>query len=257
MDEPERAMIDSHTDTPPIDAPLVDAVLRPVRGHMAFESCVEQLGSAIQLGIFRAGDRLPPERELAERLSVSRATLREAISALRVAGFVSTTRGRGGGTVVESVGASENWRPDQPSGPARLADIEDITVFRSIIEPGAAYRAAQVDLSADQRGLLISCLRDLRESETPAEYRQADARLHLAIATVCGSDELSTACNAVQIKIHQLLAEIPFLQKNIESSEEQHRIIVQAILDGDADRARFVMHDHCAATAALLKGLLK
>ena len=248
---------DSGADAAPIDSPLVDAVLRPVRGHMAFESCVEQLGSAIQLGIFRAGDRLPAERELAERLSVSRATLREAISALRAAGFVSTTRGRGGGTIVESVVVPGDWRPDQAAVPARASDIEDVTVFRAVIEPGAAYQAAQTDLSADQRELLRSCLRDLDAAGSPAEYRQADARLHLAIATVCGSDELSTACNTVQIKIHQLLAEIPFLQKNIESSEEQHRIIVQAILDGDADRARFVMHDHCAATAALLKGPLK
>jgi GntR family transcriptional regulator, transcriptional repressor for pyruvate dehydrogenase complex len=241
--------------TSAVDSPLVDAVLHPVRGHMAFESCVEQLGSAIQLGIFRPGDRLPSERELAERLNVSRATLREAISALRAAGFVSTTRGRGGGTIVEPIAA--DWRPDRPSGVDRQAEIEDLTVFRSVIEPGAAYRAAQTDLSADQRRLLSECLRDLDAASSPAAYRQADARLHLAIATVCGSEALSTSCNTVQVKVHQLLAEIPFLQKNIESSEEQHRVIVRAILDGDADRARFVMHDHCAATAALLKGLLK
>ncbi|MBN9154493.1 MAG: FadR family transcriptional regulator [Microbacterium sp.] len=250
-------MIDTVTSstTGAVDSPLVDAVLRPVRGHMAFESCVEQLGSAIQLGIFRPGDRLPSERELAERLNVSRATLREAISALRAAGFVSTTRGRGGGTVVESVAA--DWRPDQPTGIDRQAEIEDLSVFRAVIEPGAAFLAAQSDLSADQRLLLQTCLRELAAAGSPAEYRQADARLHLAIATVCGSETLSTACNTVQVKVHQLLAEIPFLPKNIVSSEEQHRIIVQAILDGDADRARFVMHDHCAATAALLKGLLK
>ncbi len=236
-------------------SPLIDAVLRPVRGHMAFESCVEQLGSAIQLGIFQPGDRLPAERELAERLSVSRATLRESISALRAAGFVSTTRGRGGGTVVQAL--AESWVPDRPSGIDRQAEIDDITVFRSVIEPGAAYRAAQLDLSVAQRELLLACLRDLAAADTPAGYRQADARLHLAIATVCGSDELSTACNLVQVRIHQFLAEIPFLQRNIDSSDEQHRIIVQAILDGDADRARFVMHDHCDATTALLKGLLK
>lgn len=255
MGDPHRVMIDDMTSSSAVESPLVDAVLRPVRGHMAFESCVEQLGSAIQLGIFRPGDRLPSERELAERLSVSRATLREAISALRAAGFVSTTRGRGGGTIVEAIAA--DWRPDRPSGLDRQAEIEDLTVFRSVIEPGAAYRAAQSDLSADQRRLLTDCLRDLDTAGSPAEYRQADARLHLSIATVCGSDALSTACNTVQVRVHQLLAEIPFLQKNIESSEEQHRVIVQAILDGDAGRARFVMHDHCAATAALLKGLLK
>jgi len=236
------------------DSALIDAVLQPVRGHMAFESCVEQLGSAIQLGIFRAGSRLPNERELAERLSVSRATLREAISALRAAGFVSTSRGRGGGTVVQSF---ENTWPELPSAPHRQSEIMETIIFRSVIEPGAAYRAAQTTLTDNPRALLTDCLREVDQADTPADYRQADARLHLAIATVCGSDELSKACNAVQIKIHQFLAEIPFLQKNIVNSDEQHRTIVRAILEGDAELARFTMHEHCDATAALLKGLLK
>src|ERR1700754_4625872 len=80
--------------------PLPQAVLRPVRGHHAFEACVEQLGTAIRLGVYPRGTTLPAERELAERLQVSRATLREAMAALRQAGLVETTRGRGGGTVV-------------------------------------------------------------------------------------------------------------------------------------------------------------
>jgi len=234
------------------DSPLVDAVLQPVRGHMAFESCVEQLGSAIQLGIFRVGAKLPGERELAERLNVSRATLREAISALRAAGFVSTTRGRGGGTIVEPVAAT--WPADQR--PTRNAEVADILVFRAVIEPGAAYQAALAELDDGRRELLQESLADLAAADTPAAYRQADARLHLAIATVCGSDELTKACNAIQIKIHQFLAEIPFLRKNIEGSDEQHREIVAAILDHDAARARDLMHAHCDATAALLKGLL-
>jgi GntR family transcriptional repressor for pyruvate dehydrogenase complex len=192
---------------------------------MAFESCIEQLGSAIRLGIFREGEKLPGERELAERLGVSRATLREAISALRAAGFVTTTRGRGGGTIVAP--AHDEWPADQR--PAQEAEVADILVFRSVIEPGAA--------------------------RTPVEYRRSDARLHLAIATVCGSDELTKASGLIQVKIHQFLAEIPFLRKNIEGSDEQHRAIVDAIRTGDAARARDIMHAHCDATAALLKGL--
>jgi GntR family transcriptional repressor for pyruvate dehydrogenase complex len=241
------------TSTP--DAPLVDAMLHPVRGHMAFESCVEQLGSAIQLGIFRPGSKLPNERDLAERLNVSRATLREAISALRTAGFVTTTRGRGGGTVVEPVAGE--WPTGLSAGKGRHAEIEDIVVFRSVIEPGAAYQAAKTVLDHEQRTLLTECLGEFAEATAPADYRQADARLHLAIASVCGSDELSMACGLVQAKVHQFLAEIPFLQTNIANSNEQHYTIVHAILDGDAERARFVMHEHCDATAALLKGLLK
>src|ERR1700755_1297438 len=79
---------------------LARAVLRPIRGHHAFEACVEQLATAIRLGVHPKGTSLPPERELAERLHVARATVREASTALRTAGMVETRRGRGGGRVV-------------------------------------------------------------------------------------------------------------------------------------------------------------
>src|SRR4051812_43106929 len=93
------------------DHRLPEAVLRPVRGHHAFEACVEQLATAIRLGVYPRGTTLPAERDLAERLHVSRATLREAMAALRQAGLVETTRGRGGGTVV-------TLKPRTPSGRA-------------------------------------------------------------------------------------------------------------------------------------------
>ena len=240
---------------PVSDTPLIDSVLQPARGHMAFESCIEQLGSAIQLGVFREGSKLPSERELAERLNVSRATLREAVSALRAAGFVTTSRGRGGGTVVEPL---ENARPiSRTSNKDRQEEIHDILVFRAVVEPGACSQAACTELSEESRELLCSCLAEFDQKLAPADYRQADARLHLAIASVCGSPRLAKASSTIQTKIHDFLAEIPFLQTNIVSSDIQHRQIVQAILDGDAETARFVMEEHCGATAALLKGLLK
>ncbi|MHB1234894.1 MAG: FadR/GntR family transcriptional regulator [Microbacteriaceae bacterium] len=234
---------------------LVDAVLHPVRDHMAFESCVEQLGSAIQLGIFEPGALLPPERVLAEKLNVSRATVREAIGALRAAGFVSTRRGRGGGTAVEATRTAR--MPDQGLCQDRPLEIADTVIFRRVIEPGACHRAASAGIDDDARTLLVDCLNEVEGAPTPAAYRQADARLHLAISSVCGSEQLSKACSTIQTRIHKFLEEIPFLQRNIVNSDRQHRRIVKAILDGDADTARFVMEEHCDATAALLKGLWK
>jgi len=79
---------------------------RPVRGGNAFEITVSRLAQAIRLGLVGEGDRLPAERELAERLRVSRVTLREAIRALREAGILESRRGRTGGTfVVAPIGA--------------------------------------------------------------------------------------------------------------------------------------------------------
>ena len=73
---------------------ITDAVFRPVRTGNAFEETVERLLDGIRLGVHSRGDRLPPERELAGRLGVSRVTVRDALRELAAAGYVET-RSRG------------------------------------------------------------------------------------------------------------------------------------------------------------------
>ena len=79
-----------------LDSPL----LRPVKERSTFEETFERLATAIRLGLVGSGERLPPERELAAQLRVSRMTLREALQALAQAGYLESRRGRSGGTVV-------------------------------------------------------------------------------------------------------------------------------------------------------------
>jgi GntR family transcriptional repressor for pyruvate dehydrogenase complex len=226
-----------------------------VRGHHAFEGCVEQLATAIRLGVFSFGSALPPERELAERLGVSRATLREAIAGLRSAGMVRTTRGRGGGTVV-------SYRPATPAlggspGIAERRDaLLDSLVYRRVVEPGACYVAATRTLSAAERLLLTTALAEVDQAEDPAAHRQADSRLHLAIASVTESPMTIEAVTEVQASLHDMLQAIPVLEVNIEHSSRQHRSIVGAIIEGEPTKARRAMEQHCDDTAALLRGLL-
>ena len=239
--------------TPSIE--LSETVLRSVRGHHAFKGCVEQLATAIRLGVYPRGTTLPPERELAERLGVSRATLREAIAALRSADFVRTTRGRGGGTVV-------SYRPRRPSargaralGP-RSEALRDVLVFRRVVEPGACHIAAGRDLAQQQRDFLVAAHEDVAAASDPAEHRQADSRFHLAIAAVTDSAMTIRAVTAVQSDLHDMLSAIPVLDVNIEHSSRQHLAILTAILEGEPTKARRIMESHCDDTAALLRGLL-
>ena len=234
---------------------LRGVVLRPVRTHHAFEGCVEQLATAIRLGVYPDGTTLPPERELAERLGVSRATVREAIAALRMAGMVRTRRGRGGGTVV-------HHEPEAPRH-GRVRDLElrrgellDSLEFRRIVEPGACGLAAARDLNPEQREMLRATLADVADAPDAAAHRQADSRLHLAIATVTGSPLTITAVTGVQASLDEMLRAIPVLDVNIEHSNAQHQQIVDAILTGNGHHARRVMESHCDDTAALLRGLL-
>jgi GntR family transcriptional regulator, transcriptional repressor for pyruvate dehydrogenase complex len=234
---------------------LGEVVLRPVRGHHAFESCVEQLATAIRLGVYPTGSALPPERDLAERMAVSRATLREAIAALRQAGMVRTTRGRGGGSVV----CFEPPAPAHDQGTSlagRREQLLDCLVFRSVIEPGACATAAGRDLNPGEREMLTRALQEVTKAPDPAAHRQADSRLHLAIAGVTRSPMITAAVTNVQSCLHDMLQAIPVLEVNIEHSNTQHSAIVAAILGRSPARARRAMEQHCEDTAALLRGLL-
>ncbi|WP_193606974.1 FadR/GntR family transcriptional regulator [Nocardioides lijunqiniae] len=235
---------------------LPEAVLRPVRGHHAFEACVEQLGTAIRLGVYPLGSTLPPERELALRLHVSRATLREAMAALREAGLVQTRRGRGGGTVV-------TLKPRTPSGraaarvpQAKRADWLDALEYRRVVEPGAAALAAQLELTAVRRERLEQAHAEVAGADKAASHRQADSRFHLTIAALSESPRLIEAVTSVQATLHEMLLAIPVLEPNIAHSDRQHATVVRAILAGSPDRARRAMEHHCDDTAALLRGLL-
>ncbi len=231
---------------------LPDAVLRHAAGNV-FESTVEQLATAIRLGVFAVGDLLPPERELADRLGVSRMTLREAIGALRESGLVTTRRGRGGGTLV----VYEAPEPGSGAAPVRRgADLDDALAFRRVVEPGATSVAASRSLSGDQRAWLRASADDVRNAPDTGAHRVADSRLHLAIATLSGSPMLIEAVTRAQAALHELLSAIPVLPRNIAHSTDQHDAIVAAILGGDPETARREMEEHCDATSALLRGLL-
>jgi GntR family transcriptional regulator, transcriptional repressor for pyruvate dehydrogenase complex len=234
---------------------LTRALLRPDRGGNAFEQAVERLAEAIRVGALANGERLPSERDLADLMQVSRTTLREALAALRDAGLVQTRRGRVGGTFVVYDGSAT-----MPGRSADLPDIEDVLAFRSVVEPGAAGLAAMRMAGADDPMGVAAALRGLvdavAQAPDDARRRLADTRLHLAVAQTSGSDALTTAVADVQVRLGQLLAAIPVLPRNIAHSDAQHEAIVAAVLSGRADAARSAMLEHCAGTAALLRGLL-
>jgi GntR family transcriptional repressor for pyruvate dehydrogenase complex len=234
---------------------LSDHLLRPASGNV-FELTVEQLATAIRLGAFHDGDLLPPERELAERLAVSRSTLREAIAALRESGLVTTRRGRGGGTMVTYAGETPESGP-LPQPERTAAEIADVLDFRRVVEPGAAALAATRALTADQRSWLITCAGQVREAPDTATRRLNDSRLHLALATLSGSPMVVEAVTRAQAALRELLSGIPVISRNIVHSHDQHDAIVSAVLAGDPDTARAMMEEHCDATSALLRALLR
>ncbi|MEW1661026.1 MULTISPECIES: FCD domain-containing protein [unclassified Streptomyces] len=228
-------------------------VLRPVRAGNGFEEALEQILQIVRLGLVPQGERLPAERELAERLHISRVTLREVLKVLQDEGLVESRRGRYGGTFVRVRTES----PDEAELRRRIGktDVEDVLRFREVLEVGAAGLCAAHGLSDEQAERLREALAATQDAPL-ADYRRRDTLLHLTLAELSGSPSLAAQYAAVRAGVNELLDCIPLLVRNLEHSQAQHAALVEAVLEGDADGAREVMREHCCGTAALLRGFL-
>ncbi|AEW97557.1 GntR family transcriptional regulator [Streptantibioticus cattleyicolor NRRL 8057 = DSM 46488] len=234
--------------------------LRPVRAGSGFEEALEQILQVLRLGLVAYGERLPPERELAERLRISRVTLREVLKVLQDEGLVESRRGRYGGTFVRYRAGGV----DPVAGPGgrdelrrRIArvDLADVLRFREVLEVGAAEQCAARELARGERERLREAFAATGAAPL-GEYRRLDTRLHLTLAELSGSPSLAAAYASVRAQVNDLLDAIPLLVRNLEHSQAQHAALVDAVLEGDAEGAREVMREHCAGTAALLRGFL-
>jgi DNA-binding FadR family transcriptional regulator len=214
-------------------------VLRPVRAGNGFEEALEQILQVVRLGLVSGGERLPAERELAERLGISRVTLREVLRVLQDQGLVEARRGRYGGTFV--LARADAGGEDELRRRVAGVDLEDVLRFREVLEVGAAGLCAAHGLTGAQAARLRAALAGTREAP---------------LAELCGSPALAAQYAAVRATLNDLLDCIPLLVRNLEHSQRQHAALVEAVLDGDADGAREITREHCAGTAALLRGFL-
>ncbi|MDF6022129.1 FCD domain-containing protein [Streptomyces sp. JH34] len=237
----------------PADSGRLLPALRPVRAGNGFEEALEQILQVVRLGLVPGGGRLPAERELAGILGISRVTLREVLKVLQDQGLIEARRGRYGGTfVLPRAGPADGGELRR-----RVADVdlEDVLLFREVLDSGAAGLCASRGLDDEGAERLRGALAATHEAPLP-DYRRIDTLFHLTLAELSGSPSLSARYAAVRASVNGLLDCIPLLVRNLEHSQHQHTVLVEAVLDGDEEAARAAMREHCAGTAALLRGFL-
>ena len=232
------------------DAAL-EAVFMPVRPASTFEETVERLGSAIRLGLLAPGSKLPPERELALRLRISRSTLRQALTALVQSGHLVSQRGRTGGTfVAEEPPLTEQAGEPLDQGAWAVLD------YRVAIESGAAMLAAERGSGAqfDRLDELIAKMDDTLENFE--EYRLTDIRFHIGIAEAAQSPKLLSAMTDVAAQMSDLIALIAHPEEVLGRSNAQHLRLVKLLRKRDGARAAQTMREHTEGTEHILAGLL-
>jgi DNA-binding FadR family transcriptional regulator len=247
-------MISATSSSHPLDAARA-VVFSPLAGQGLVEQAVRRIGEAIGLGLLEVGERLPPEGQLALRFGIAPMTLRQALSILREAGYVETRRGRGGGTFVRRA------VPPAPvnAASARLRsltvdDVRDLTDFRRLVAGAgaalAAERASRTEIE-ELRSLVVQ----MADPPPFADFRRADSRFHLTIASAARSQRLAAAETQLQAELSDLLALIPHPPEALRHSNGQHRAVLEAITRREPEAARKLMETHVDGTGDFLVGL--
>lgn len=254
MKQTKKIPPESVTDHPPL-AIARASLFAPIRGEGLVEQVVRRLGEAIGLGVLEVGERLPPASELARQFDIAPMTLREALAILREAEYVETRRGRGGGTFVRrSLPRRPTHKIRQRLTTLSVEELRDLMDFRNAVEGASAELAAERAGTRDIDELRALVDQMASPPNFPA-FRAADNRFHLIIASAAKSPRLMAAETSIQADLNEFLMLIPHPPQALRVSNEQHRVIVEAISRGDGTTARALMEMHIRGTADFLIGL--
>jgi GntR family transcriptional repressor for pyruvate dehydrogenase complex len=220
-------------------------MFKSVKPTRVTEEIVHQLLDLIRVGKIECGAKLPPERELAKSLGVSRTTLREALKRLEHNGVFRTVQGSG--TYLEELAGPSIRDPLKEIIKGDMSAVIALTEFRTVIETWAAEMAA-LRADASQIKELKNIVRLMRESAKQKKpFYNLDASFHLLIAKSSKNSiyiHVAQTIYSLFFEMSRLYAEKVFNPDEAEIRVKRHADIFRAIEQRDPDKARKLMQDH-------------
>lgn len=206
----------------------------------------------IHSGELPEGSKLPPQRELAAQLGVSRNALREALAALEALNYVTTQRGAHGGTSVSALGANpELWAGRMR---ATIDEWDDLAEFRMAVESRAALLAAGHRTEA-HLAAMRAAVQALQHGISRQEFRTHDAAFHSQIAAAARSPRLEEAIRDARGELFPSTDNLNYLP-SITDMRDEHAALLDAIEAGDGQRAARLMVEHIENSRDVLRAIL-
>jgi GntR family transcriptional repressor for pyruvate dehydrogenase complex len=216
-----------------------------------YEQVADYIEGLVEAGELRLGDRLPPERELAETLRVGRGVIREAVKVLHTRGLVTVKPGLG--TFVAEV--SSDYVAGHLGRYLRMSNqsLHDLTELRQILEVEIATLAAQRADAKDLEQMRAAVAQMDEPGVTVERYIEADQNFHLALAKSARNELFPLLLEVVADRLAQLRRVTFKVPGAPRRGQAYHRIILKAIENRDPQSARQAMRDHMKQVAEDLK----
>ena len=226
--------------------------IAPIKSTRIYEEIVRQVKAMITDGKLKGGDRLPPERDLAEKFVVSRTSVREALRALESLGLVEIRPGEG--TFVREVSIDALIEPLARLMVSQREAIGELFEARRLLEPSlaalAAARATPEEIQEMER-ILEEQAKEVAGGRTGLPQ---DAQFHAAIGAAAHNRAITRIAHAIMDLLTQSREDSLNMPGRPTRSHEDHRRVLAAIARRDADGAREAMLEHIGAVESLVLG---
>lgn len=220
-------------------------MFNPIKSTKVYEQVIDQIKDMIKQGKLTKGDRLPSERSLVEQLQVSRACIREALSALEVIGLVECRQGEG--NYISTTFEDNLLEPLSVMYMLEGSNPEEIWELRKIMEVEAAGLAAKriSDVQLDELSKLLSGF-DINRDE--AYNAEIDKQFHYKIAEYSGNVLIYNILRTVSVIVEDFIKDIRQIiltdKENWEVLFSQHKEVYLAIERHSSADARKAMAKH-------------
>ena len=228
-----------------------------IRKSSAPEMVAEQILNQIKSGDLAPGDRLPPQRELASLLGVGRSSVREAVNALAVMGYLEVAQGRG--TYIKEELPDADVSLSQLNAALRAGSLLDLMDVRELIECRSARLAAERAEAGKIKKIKTAVLEMKQSAGDYESFLEADMRFHLALAEASDNQILCELTRLILEKVvaHHAKFRTTLLSSSYrEQSVETARKVLDHVVAGDGDKAAKWTARHLNAIKDELKDIL-
>jgi GntR family transcriptional repressor for pyruvate dehydrogenase complex len=227
--------------------------IHQVRAH---EYVAEQIRRHIALRLIKPGEALPAERELAGMFGVGRPTIQHALRLLEADGLVEARRGRTGGTFITQRDQDQLAVDDLIVRVMRQRkELEDLLLYRRLIEPAVAGVAAGTRTAADLAAMRRA-IRGMTDATSEPEYMRHDTDFHIAVAQATGNAFLTRAIEEIRMRLNDAMTLLPESDAWHKRISGEHEALLSAIERGQPEAAESLMQQHVANSEQGLRAVL-